>query len=312
MIKKLLTGTIAILALTVNAQSFSAKYNFAAMPSSLGPTTDPTPVPTVTGITFSSFMAVGTSTSAAGAGRFSFGGWPTGATSTVDTYSTMTGAIDLAKYYNVTITPSAGYYVTLNNVTFTTQRSNSGIRSYAVRTSADSYTTNLPASVGTSTVLSINGTNQFFFNFDATTSAQAANQITFSDPAFTNFNTALTVRFYGWNAEGTTGTFSIDSVIFNGSVGLATGLGSVNFDLNSNFNVYPVPSNDGVLFIENKNATEVSKIEIMDILGNVIQSNASTNESRIKLNLANVPSGNYFVRITSGKSSTVKKIVVFK
>ena len=81
----------------------------------------------------------------------------------------------------------------------------------------------------------------------------------------------MTFKFYGWNAEAAGGTFSIDSVTFSGSVSLATGIGSVNFDLNSNFNVYPVPCNDGVIFIENKHAIEVSKIELMDILGNVVQ-----------------------------------------
>jgi hypothetical protein len=122
----------------------------------------------------------------------------------------------------------------------------------------------------------------------------------------------MTFKFYGWNAEAATGTFSIDSVIFSGSVSLATGIGSVNFDLNSNFNVYPVPCYDGVIFIENKHAIEVSKIELMDVLGNVVLSNQATNESKIKLNLADLPSGNYFVKMSSGKQVSVKKIVVIK
>ena len=101
-------------------------------------------------------------------------------------------------------------------------------------------------------------------------------------------------------------------VLISGSVSLATSVGSVNFDLNSNFNIYPVPSNDGVLFIENKNATEISKIELMDVLGNVVLTNNANNESKIKLNLADLPNGNYFIKISSGKNVTVKKIVVIK
>jgi hypothetical protein len=76
--------------------------------------------------------------------------------------------------------------------------------------------------------------------------------------------------------------------------------------------LYPVPCNDGVLFIENKNAIEVSKIELMDVLGNVVLTNNSTNDSKIKLNLAELPSGHYFVKMSSGKHVSVKKIVVIK
>ena len=35
-------------------------------------------------------------------------------------------------------------------------------------------------------------------------------------------------------------------------------------------------------------------------------------ESKIKLNLADLPNGNYFIKISSGKNVTVKKIVVIK
>lgn len=313
MIKKLLTTTLVTSSLFLGAQSFTAKYNFAAVTPSTG-LTDPTPSPTVTGATFGSFSAAGTGTvtNPNAPFRFSFTNWGLGSTTTVNTYSTMTGAIDTAKYYKVSITPSVGYYLSLTNISFTSQRSGTGIRSYAVRSSASSYTTNLPASVGTSTNLSIQGSNEFFWSLDANSSALIGSEINLSGPAYTSFSTPISFRFYGWNAEATTGTFSIDSVIFSGSVSLATSVGSVNFDLNSNFNIYPVPSNDGVLFIENKNATEISKIELMDVLGNVVLTNNANNESKIKLNLADLPNGNYFIKISSGKNVTVKKIVVIK
>jgi len=311
MIKKLLTLTLITSSLFLGAQSFTAKYNFAAVTNSTG-LSDPTPSPIVTGATFASFSAIGTGTASSAAGRFSFTNWGLGSTTAVNTYSTMTGAIDTAKYYKVSITPSLGYYLSLTNISFTSQRSGTGIRSYAVRSSASSYTTNLPASVGTSTNLSIQGSNEFFWTLDANSSALIGSEINLSGPAYTGFSTPISFKFYGWNAEATTGTFSIDSVIFSGSVTLVMSVGSVNFDLNSNFNIYPVPSNDGVLFIENKNATEISKIELMDVLGNVVLKNSSNNESKIKLNLADLPNGNYFIKISSGKNVIVKKIVVIK
>ena len=309
MIKNLLTTiTLVSASLLANAQSFTATYDFAATTTVSG-TTDPTTPPSVTGLTCGSFMAVGTASANPNAsGRFSFVGWPTGATTAVDTYSSMTGAINTGEYYEVVLTPQSGYTLSLNSIAFTAQRSGTGIRSYVVRTSADGFTNNLPASVTTNTNLSVVGANEFFWNFDATTTAQNGSTINLFGATTTS---SVSFRFYGWNSEAGTGTFSIDNVVFDGSMLIVTGLGKVSFDLNSNLNVYPVPSHDGVLFVESKNAQDITKIEVLDILGNVILSN-SKNESKVKLNLAEMPNGNYFVRVYSGNSVSTKKIVVLK
>jgi hypothetical protein len=217
MIKKLFSIALVCSAFIANSQNFTATYDFAATTTVSG-TTDPTPSPTVTGLTCGSFVAVGTpSLNPNAGGRFSFVGWPTGATSTINTYSTMTGSISTSEYYEVTLTPQAGYTVSLNNISFGVRRSGTGIRNYAVRTSADGYTNNLPASVGTNTNLSVVGTNEFFWNFDATSSAadQSGSAINLFGATIT---TATSFRFYGWNSEAATGSFSIDNVVFGGSV----------------------------------------------------------------------------------------------
>lgn len=309
MIKHLLSLSLVLAGLNASAQSFTATYDFAATTSVTG-TTDPTIPPVVTGLTCGSFMAVGTpSSNPTATGRFSFVGWPNGAATTVDTYSTMTGAINTGEYYEVSLTPDAGYTLTLNSIAFTVQRSGTGIRSYAVRTSADAFLNNLPASVGTSTNLSVVGTNEFFWNFDATTSAQNGSNINLGG---TSTDQAVSFRFYAWNSEAGTGTFSIDNVVFDGSMSLSTGLAKLMYDLNANLNVYPVPSQDGVVYIENKNAIDLTKIEVLDVLGNVIISNNAKNESKVKLNLSEMPNGNYFVRMYSGNAVSVKKITVIK
>lgn len=313
MIKQLLTISLITASLIAGAQSFVATYSFAATTSVSG-TTDPSVPPTSTGITFGSFTAVGTGSNSSGAGRFSFNSWPTGATTAVDTYSTMTGALDPAKYYEVTLTPDLGYEVTLTNIGFGARRSGTGIRSYSLRSSADAYASNLPASVVSNTNISIVGTDEFFWNFDATSTSadQNGSLITLSGPNFTSIITPLTIRFYAWNSEAGTGTFSIDNVTFIGSTSLITGLGKVTFDLNSNLNIYPTPSHDGVIFIESKNAMEVTKIEVLDILGNVVLTNNSKTDAKVKLNLTEMSSGNYFVRVYSGNTVATKKIVIVK
>ena len=81
MIKKLLTTTLVTSSLFLGAQSFTAKYNFAAVTASTG-LTDPTPSPTVTGATFGSFSAAGTGTvtNPNAPFRFSFTNWGLGST----------------------------------------------------------------------------------------------------------------------------------------------------------------------------------------------------------------------------------------
>ncbi len=309
MIKQLLTITTIFAGLLASAQSFTATYDFAAT-TTLSGTTDPSFPPIVTGLTCGSFMAVGTpSANPNASGRFSFVGWPVGATTANDVYSSMTGSINVNEYYEVTLTPQSGFTVSLNSIAFTVQRSGTGIRSYAVRASVDGFTNNLPAAVTSGTNLSVVGTNEFFWNLDAVTTAQNGSTIIIGG---VSSSTPVTFRFYGWNSEAGTGTFSIDNVVFDGNASITTGLGKLSFDLNSNFNIYPVPSHDGVLFIENKNATDLSKIEVLDVLGNIVYTNSNTNESKVKVNLADMPNGNYFVRLYSGNAVSTKKIVVIK
>ena len=312
MIKHLLSIALISTSLMVNAQSFSAKYNFA-LTSTVTPTTvDPTPSPTATGVTFGSFSAVNVGTVSTSNGSFTYDTWGTGALTGDDVQANYTGAIDLTKYYNVAITPQSGYEVTLTDMTFSSRRSSTGPRQYAVRSSMNAYASNLPATPATNTIVTVVNSNEFFISVDGNTSTYNGNTITFTQPAFTAFTSSVNIRFYAWNAEGTAGSFRLDSVIFNGSASVVTGLGKVSFDLNSNLNVYPVPSHDGVLFIESKNAQDVIKIEVLDILGNVVLINSTKNEAKIKLNLADMPNGNYFVRIYSGNTVSTKKIIVLK
>lgn len=214
MIKKILSLALIFSGIVANAQSFTATYDFSLASTTSG-TMDPTPTPIVIGLTCGSFIAVGTPSANPNAGgRFSFVGWPTGATTTVDTYSTMTGSINTNEYYEVTLTPQVGYTVTYNSISFTAQRSGAGIRSYAVRSSVDGFTNNLPAAVLTGTNLSVVATNEFFWNFDAITSAQNGSSINLMGATTT---ASVSFRFYGWNSETLSGTFSIDNVVINGS-----------------------------------------------------------------------------------------------
>ncbi len=55
-----------------------------------------------------------------------------------------TGTINAEQYFEVTITPQTYYTVYLDSITFTLQRSGTGIRQYSVRSSRDNFAANLP------------------------------------------------------------------------------------------------------------------------------------------------------------------------
>jgi hypothetical protein len=312
--KKLLSITLVVSTMMVNAQSFSAQYPFTSVSSSTAANTgtmDPTPSPTATGVTFGSFTAVGINSVTAASGVFAFSQWDIGATNGNDV--TFTGSLNIAKYYDVTITPNAGNSITLDSIKFNMLRSSTGPRNWAWRSGLDAFAANLTASVGTNTNLSVQPGDNFFWSVDTytTSTQQKGSKVTFG-AAFTGLTNPVDFRFYAWNAETTAGTFRIDSVTFYGSVTLATSIASLNFDLNANFNVYPVPNHDGIVYIENKNAQELSSIEVVDVFGNVVLSSKNETASKIKLNLADVSNGNYVVRINTVSGISTKKLVIVK
>ena len=315
--KKLLFAGILFSGFNVFSQAFSALYPFSSVVSGTAGTgaTDPTPVPTAAGVTFGAFSATGTGTSSTGGGRFSFDTWGTGATNGVDTYSTMTGALDLTKYYGVVITPSVNYGITLNNMSFDVRRSGTGVRSWALRTSVDAYATNVDAAiVMTQTNISVVAPAVFFWNFDATSTAndQKGCSFSFTTAAYTSFLNPLTLRMYAWNAEGNAGTFSIDSVRFNGLAIYGAGIAELSHDLNAGFILYPNPSNDGKLILKTqfKNCT---KIDLADVIGNVVTNMLPENNSdNIILNLESLPAGMYFVRMTSENKIYTQKLFIRK
>jgi hypothetical protein len=213
----LLSTLLLLLPLLGLGQSFTGTYPFTNVSSTTSTgTTDPTPVPMATGVTFGAFAAVGTPADPNASQRFSFTSWPTGATNGSDAF---TGGIDLSKYYSVTLTPQAGFVISLSSITFTLQRTTTGIRQYAMRSSADNYATNLPASIAqASTNLSV-AANNVFQVVDATTSnvVYTGSTITLSGAGYTTVSNPVTFRFYGFNAEASSGTFSIDDVKIMGT-----------------------------------------------------------------------------------------------
>ena len=204
-----------------DSKALSGTYSFGNVTVSSG-TTDPTPVPVSTdsAITFSSFNATGLSTNPSTAGIFSFSNWDTGALNGETSYAGLTGAINTGKYFEFTLTPDLAQALTLTGLTFSIKRDTNGIRTFAVRSNADLFTSNIAATVFPSNPnLSIQSGNIFFINSDITTTLTGST-ITLSGSSFTSINnTARTFRIYGWNAEDVNGSFGVDNVSLSGTHG---------------------------------------------------------------------------------------------
>ena len=210
---------------TCDSKALTATYSFGGVTTASG-TTDPTASPEAvdSSITFSSATANGVSANSATAGMFAFSDWSNGG-SAIDgdtTYASLTGAINTAKYYEFTVSPDLfSNALSLSAITFNVQRNMKGVRTFAVRSSADGYASNLAATISPANPnLSARAGNIFFIKNDTAVSLTGS-KITLTGASFTNINNASrTFRIYGWNAEDSTGTFGIDNVSLTGTHGV--------------------------------------------------------------------------------------------
>ncbi len=209
----LLSGMAAI------GQNFTGIYTFANVTNTSG-RIDPTPVPVANGVLFGSFQAVGNmNNNPNSGGRFNFAGWPTTAT------------INTGAYFEVIISPQSNYDLTLSTLTFTIQRSGTGVQQFSVRHSADNFSANLPASFA-GTEYTIDADNVFkVVNVSGTTGAVSNLKINLS--GVTNSASPDTIRIYGWGATGSGGTFSLNRAEFAGTAVAAAGTPALVLDTNS-------------------------------------------------------------------------------
>jgi hypothetical protein len=102
--------------------------------------------------------------------------------------------LDSNKYFEYTITPKAGKKIDFLSFSFVGQVSSKGPTHFAFRSSIDGFSTDIGTIVAT-------GSTVFL-----------------SNPAFQNIAAAITFRIYAWGAIAGTGTFSINSFNFDGTI----------------------------------------------------------------------------------------------
>lgn len=109
-----------------------------------------------------------------------------------------TGALDLNDYYSLTLTADSGFFLNLNTISFAERRSGTGIRDFSIRTSLDGFASD----VFTASVPDDTFTRDQSFTFG---------------PAFDSVS-SITIRIYGYNAEGSTGTWRLNNHSVDGGL----------------------------------------------------------------------------------------------
>ena len=112
---------------------------------------------------------------------------------------TTAAAIDATDYYSFSIAPNSGFGMTMTSLSLDERRSLTGIRNWSVRSSLDSFSSDLASF----TVLD---------NDEVRTG-----QSTGLGTAFQDLTSSLEFRIYGFASESGTGTWRIDNVQLSGS-----------------------------------------------------------------------------------------------
>jgi hypothetical protein len=294
----------------VSAQNFTASYSFDSVKTTTGKI-DPTPIVSPAGVTFGPFCSTGVSANPNAGSRFSFTGWTTGALNGATSYGSLTGAVDTSRYFSVSLCPASGYDIDLKTISFNVQRSGTGIRTYVVRSSADGYKTSLNASVvPADTNLSVMAGHVFFINKDVTTSLPGST-ITLASSVFTGRSSAVTFRFYGYNAESAAGTFSLDNVLIAGQTSLATAAERSPSAV-TDFIVFPNPSSTGTFQIDMGSAGHKTTLTIYNLLGQVIHSSSISGTGRHTIDLPDAPNGRYILNLKNETENVTRIIMINK
>lgn len=284
--KKIFT-LLSIVAISFYVQgqtNFTATYDFAESPTNneLGALTGST------NLTISKFSTAGATYISGTDDRYANSGAPT-------------GTLDTNKYVQVTLTPSTGYSLTINSLTVRVQRSGTGPRDIAVRSSADNYTANLPATINpANAALSIIPTNVIHYVNDISTGQNGA---TITPTNITDVDKAVTFRFYFFTSEATTGTFSVDDVVIKGTT-KSVPLGTIDNIKEKNIFLKNTMVDNTLSFQTKGNAS----VKVYNANGQLVKT-ANVTAQNANVNVANLPKGNYVVTAELNGETVSQKIL---
>lgn len=189
----------------------SARFDFTAVTTNTG-SQDPTVLNEIDDntIVFGPAKAVGLSENSLVDGKFAFSNWTT------------SGMINTEKYYEFQVTSALRQSMTITGLAFNVKRSESGPRKFAIRTSANGFSSNTTATIQpVNAELALEGSDVWTFVNDISTATDLIGcRASFTGPNYVNeHNSTITIRIYAWEAEDTDGTFEVDNVQVLGTFG---------------------------------------------------------------------------------------------
>lgn len=201
-----------------------------------------------------------------------------GANTFAATNFTLGTAIDFDDYFEFDITANTGFFLNLDSVAVTERRSGTGIRKFAVRSSLDNYGSDLKTfSVPDETT---NRPNQ-----------KVSLGTEFKDVAG---GTPVRFRYYGYEAEGTGGTWRLDSIRIYGTISTSV---AINSSITSmpGFSAYS-DRNDGGLLLASQHPVPVLIYSELGVKMMEFKSLATEQ----KVDTRQWKPGIYFIRETTG------------
>jgi hypothetical protein len=105
-----------------------------------------------------------------------------------------TASLDTTAYFSFTLDANVGYEIDFTNFVYTGQASGTGATAFAFSSSLDGFATTFGSPTATGVTISLTGA------------------------AYQNLTGPVEFRLYGWGASSSTGTFSVNSFEFNGTV----------------------------------------------------------------------------------------------
>ncbi|KOY86984.1 hypothetical protein AD998_13275 [bacterium 336/3] len=86
--------------------------------------------------------------------------------------------------------------------------------------------------------------------------------------------------------------------------GLTTGLN----DLEKNTKIYPNPATEKVSVTTTKNSIEIQRIELLNLMGNILKTSYPISQDSVSIPLENISSGIYLLKITTNQGIFLKRI----
>jgi len=194
---------------------FDAFMTFDSLRTS-GGTVDVTPIDTIDYLYVSKMEAVGVSSNTLSDSTFEYNNWALGGVDQDTVFANQTGNIDLNKYYETKLCVTGDNLLDVKNIIFKAQRNADGVKSIAIRSSIDNFQNNVSVTTNNRNITKIKN-NSVYIEPDTSRFFQLTASI--SNITDRLKNDTITLRIYGWNAETSNGTFSVDSLFLSGRIG---------------------------------------------------------------------------------------------